>query len=292
MLVMGLGGSAFAAEVAPESSYATLADFLEDEDARNRLIEQLREQAAEVDSDGADGNPVQNGHATQRVMIGGTEESVASRLAVALQGFTAVLSNDLSNTRGALGAGVARCRYSLSPCWHCWWLTFCCDCSPRSAQSRVISATGRTTANRHTAPEAPATATVRQLPMQPETARYWNRWLSLGIGLTGYSLLVVPVTQAVLLPSVGRLLVLVLMLGATLQSGVAIAAGTLLAAALSSLLTRHVALPESWNRSFPSLETQVNIYVPAALKGLRLLILIVVTLVVLDAWPVLIWLPG
>ena len=199
---------------------------------------------------------------------------------------------------------------------------------------------------------------LRLLPLEPETARYWNRWLSLVISLTGYCLLVVvPVTQAVLLPSVGRLLGLVIMLGvygyavgviwrnrsrvrdgllgraehasaavfgtlirvvarswhilaiayftvllvvsqadqqqalafmmeATLQSVIAVGAGAVLAAVLSSLLMRHLTLPESWSRAFPSLEPRVNVYVPAALKGLRLLILIVVALVVLDAWRV------
>lgn len=199
---------------------------------------------------------------------------------------------------------------------------------------------------------------LRLLPLQPETARYWNRWLSLVIGATGYTLLVVvPVTQEILLPAVARLLGLVIMLavycyavgviwrnrvrvrngllvraenasaavfgtlirvlargwhvlaiayftvllivtqadqqhalafmlGATVQSAIAIGAGTLLAAVLSALLARRVTLPDNCNRTFPSLEARVNIYVPTALKGARFLILILVTLVVLDAWRV------
>ena len=54
---------------------------------------------------------------------------------------------------------------------------------------------------------------LRLLPMQPETASYWNRWITLLIALTGYCLLVVvPVGQAVLAPSIGRLIGLVIML--------------------------------------------------------------------------------
>ena len=54
---------------------------------------------------------------------------------------------------------------------------------------------------------------LRLLPMQPETATYWNRWITLLIALTGYNLLVVvPVGQAVLAPSIGRLIGLVIML--------------------------------------------------------------------------------
>lgn len=197
---------------------------------------------------------------------------------------------------------------------------------------------------------------LRLLPLSRETAHYWNRWLSLLISLTGYCLLVVvPITQAVLLPSLGRLLGLVIMLGvyiygvrvvwsnrntvragliewarnssaavfgtlirifarlwhllamayltvllvasqadqqqalsfmvgATVQSAIAIVLGALAAAALTALLTRHIAVPEHWGKALPLLEARINSYVPAALKGLRLLILILVALVVLDAW--------
>src|SRR5690606_10065206 len=77
---------------------------------------------------------------------------------------------------------------------------------------------------------------------------------------------------------------LLFMLDATLRSAIAIAVGALLAAALSARLERHIALPENWRNAFPLLEARVNAYVPAALKGLRLLLLIVVALVVCDAW--------
>lgn len=197
---------------------------------------------------------------------------------------------------------------------------------------------------------------LRLLPLEPVTARYWNRWLSLLIGLTGYCLLViVPVSAVVLTPAIGRLLgfvimlivyghairviwnrrktvraglvewadrtstavfstlirvlartwhllatayftvllvvsqadhqqALTFMLHATLQSVSAIAVGALLAAALSFLLLRPITLPDAWRSTLPLLERRINSYVPAALKGLRFLILIVVALVVLDAW--------
>ncbi|MFT0544938.1 mechanosensitive ion channel domain-containing protein [Allopusillimonas ginsengisoli] len=71
---------------------------------------------------------------------------------------------------------------------------------------------------------------------------------------------------------------------ATLQSAISIGAGVLLAAALTKLLERHLSLPHRWRDAVPSLEARVNSYVPAFLRSLRLLILIVVSLVVLDAW--------
>lgn len=71
---------------------------------------------------------------------------------------------------------------------------------------------------------------------------------------------------------------------ATLQSAIGIAAGVILAAALTRLLERHLTIPHRWRDAVPSLEMRVNSYVPAALRFLRLLILIAVTLIVLDAW--------
>ncbi|MGB6103088.1 MAG: mechanosensitive ion channel domain-containing protein [Pusillimonas sp.] len=197
---------------------------------------------------------------------------------------------------------------------------------------------------------------LRLLPLSPDAANYWNHWLTLLIGLTGYGLLVVvPVAQAVFLPAVGKVLGLVIMLGvyiygvrvvwknrkavraglvqraeqsgtavfgtllrvlgriwhlialayftvllvvtqaeqdqalafmlrATIQTVVAIVIGLLLAAALSSLLSRRIQLPDDWRRALPLLENRVNAYVPVTLKTLRLFILITVSLVVLDAW--------
>src|SRR5690606_40631057 len=54
---------------------------------------------------------------------------------------------------------------------------------------------------------------LRLMPMHPDTAAYWNRWITLLVALTGYCLLVVvPVGQAVFAPSIGRLIGLVIML--------------------------------------------------------------------------------
>lgn len=197
---------------------------------------------------------------------------------------------------------------------------------------------------------------LRLLPMQPDTARFWNRWITLLVALTGYCLLVVvPVGQAVFAPSIGRLIGLVIMLcvyvtgvrvvwsqrkavraglmeyaetvhtaafgtllralarawhwlalvyftvllvasqteqadaisfmvSATAQTIIAIVVGALLSSALTHLETRHVTLPETWNRSFPLLERRVNSYLDPALRGLRLALLVVVALVVLDGW--------
>lgn len=199
---------------------------------------------------------------------------------------------------------------------------------------------------------------LRLLPLQPETATYWNRWITLLIALTGYCLLVVvPVGQAVFAPSVGRLIGLVIMLcvyvtalrvvwtqkdsvraglmeraaatelpgfgpllralgrtwhwlafiyftvllvasqaeqaaalafmmSATVQSVVAIVVGTLLTAVLVRLETKPIKLRESWNKNFPLLEQRVNSYKDPAVRGLHLALVIVVVLVVLDAWRV------
>lgn len=71
---------------------------------------------------------------------------------------------------------------------------------------------------------------------------------------------------------------------ATAQSLIAILAGAIAITAVSTLAARRIQLPGHWNRMLPSLETRLNAYVPAFLKGLRFLILILVTLIVLDAW--------
>ena len=199
---------------------------------------------------------------------------------------------------------------------------------------------------------------LRLLPLQPETATYWNRWITLLIALTGYCLLVVvPVGQSVFAPSVGRLIGLIIMLcvyvtalrvvwtqkdnvraglmeraaatelpgfgpllralgrswhwlafayftvllvasqaeqaaalafmmSATVQSVVAIVVGTLLTAVLVRLETKPIKLRDNWNRNFPLLEHRVNSYKAPAVRGLHLALVIVVFLVVLDAWRV------
>lgn len=197
---------------------------------------------------------------------------------------------------------------------------------------------------------------LRLLPLQPETAAYWNRWITLLIALTGYCLLVVvPVGQTVLAPSIGRLIGLVIMLcvyvtalrvvwsqkttvraglmqradaaetavfgtllralartwhwlaftyftvllvasqaeqaealafmmAATVQSVIAVVVGALASAALIRLQSRHISLPENWNRNFPLLERRVNSYKDPTLRGIHLTVVVVVLLLVLDAW--------
>ncbi|PLC54421.1 mechanosensitive ion channel protein [Pollutimonas nitritireducens] len=77
---------------------------------------------------------------------------------------------------------------------------------------------------------------------------------------------------------------LAFMVRATAQTAAAVLIGIMLASALSALLSHRIKLPGKWRQSFPTLESRINTYVPVILKGLRLLILIAVTLVVLDAW--------
>lgn len=71
---------------------------------------------------------------------------------------------------------------------------------------------------------------------------------------------------------------------ATAQSLIAMLIGTIAIAAVSTLATRQLRLPEQWSAVLPSLEARLNAYIPAFLKGLRLMILILVALIVLDAW--------
>lgn len=197
---------------------------------------------------------------------------------------------------------------------------------------------------------------LRLMPMHPDTAAYWNRWITLLMALTGYCLLVVvPVGQAVFAPSIGRLIGLVIMLcvyitalrvvwsqrktvraglmeradqagtavfgtllgalarvwhwlatayftvlflasqadqasalafmlGATVQSLVAVLVGAVLTAVLVHLESRRIVLPEHWNRNFPLLERRVNSYMEPFLRGLHLALVVLVFLVVLDAW--------
>ena len=70
----------------------------------------------------------------------------------------------------------------------------------------------------------------------------------------------------------------------TLQSALAIGIGVLASAVLGSLLSRRLALPEDIRSRLPMLEPRLNAYIPAVLKGARLIVAIVVILFVLDAW--------
>lgn len=71
---------------------------------------------------------------------------------------------------------------------------------------------------------------------------------------------------------------------ATAQSLLAILIGGIVITAISALAHRHIRLPDNWRQALPSLEPRLNAYIPAFLQGLRLLVLILITLIVLDAW--------
>ena len=72
----------------------------------------------------------------------------------------------------------------------------------------------------------------------------------------------------------------------TLQSALSIGVGLLLSAALGTLLARRLSLPEEIRTRLPMLEARLNAYIPAFLRGVRLVIAVVVALFVLDAWRV------
>jgi len=71
---------------------------------------------------------------------------------------------------------------------------------------------------------------------------------------------------------------------ATVQTLIAIAVGMLLSSILTLALSRPLRLSDDMRARLPMLEARLNAYVPATLKGLRMLILIAVVLVVFDAW--------
>lgn len=71
---------------------------------------------------------------------------------------------------------------------------------------------------------------------------------------------------------------------ATVQSVVAIALGLLVSAILTAILSRPIRLSDDMRSRLPLLELRLNSYVPATLKGLRFITLVLVLLFVLDAW--------
>ena len=73
---------------------------------------------------------------------------------------------------------------------------------------------------------------------------------------------------------------------ATLQSVVAIVLGLAVSAMLTAILSHPIRLSSQMRTRLPLLEFRINSYVPAMLKGLRLITLFLVVLVVLDAWRV------
>lgn len=71
---------------------------------------------------------------------------------------------------------------------------------------------------------------------------------------------------------------------ATLRTLIVVGIATLLAAALSSLMARRIALSDDLRRRMPLLEYRLNSYVPGTIRLLRGVILVIAVLLVLDAW--------
>lgn len=75
-----------------------------------------------------------------------------------------------------------------------------------------------------------------------------------------------------------------LLLQATLQTLLATGGGVFLSVVLTQVIGSRVRIPEETRRSFPLLEQRLNSFIPTALKVMRLVIMIVVIALVLDAW--------
>jgi len=77
-----------------------------------------------------------------------------------------------------------------------------------------------------------------------------------------------------------------LMLQATLQTLVAVGGGLFLSVVLTQIISRELRIPEETRVRFPMLEARLNSFIPSTLKTIRLVILILVLTLVLDAWGV------
>nr|WP_129141071.1 mechanosensitive channel protein [Halomonas coralii] len=71
---------------------------------------------------------------------------------------------------------------------------------------------------------------------------------------------------------------------ATLQSLIVIGLGLLLSSVLTQLIGRRITLSEDLRRKLPKLEKRLNAYIPTFLKVIRTIILVVVVMLVLNAW--------
>lgn len=76
------------------------------------------------------------------------------------------------------------------------------------------------------------------------------------------------------------------MVQATVQTLVAAGAGLFISVLLTQVIGRRISVPEETRLRFPSLEDRLNSYVPNALKVLRVVILLVVLALILDAWAI------
>lgn len=76
------------------------------------------------------------------------------------------------------------------------------------------------------------------------------------------------------------------MVSSTVESGIAIGVGLLLSAALTELLNHPLQLSPRMRQRMPALENRLNTYVPSAVRTLRIILLIAVTITAIDAWDV------
>ncbi|MEX2482544.1 MAG: mechanosensitive channel protein [Gammaproteobacteria bacterium] len=74
------------------------------------------------------------------------------------------------------------------------------------------------------------------------------------------------------------------MLSATLQTLLTAAIGFGLSGLLSTVIGKRITFSEDIRARLPMLEARVNAYVPNALKFIRMVILVIATLVIVDAW--------
>lgn len=74
------------------------------------------------------------------------------------------------------------------------------------------------------------------------------------------------------------------MLAASLQTLVAVGGGIFVSLVLSQFITRGFRVPEETRQRFPMLENRLNSFLPTLMKVIRLMILVVVAGLVMDAW--------
>lgn len=70
----------------------------------------------------------------------------------------------------------------------------------------------------------------------------------------------------------------------TLKTLIIVGAGLLTSSLLTEFTSRRITLPEYWSRIVPSIERQLNAYIPLLLRVIRFILLITVILSVLSAW--------
>ncbi|NLA50549.1 MAG: mechanosensitive channel protein [Alcaligenaceae bacterium] len=99
-----------------------------------------------------------------------------------------------------------------------------------------------------------------------------------------YILAIIYFTVLLVVSQIDPVNALPFMAHATMQSVVAIIIGLFVSTLLTAVLSRRIHLSDDLRAKLPMLEERINSYVPAMLKGLRILTLGVVLLVILDAW--------